>query len=96
MKDGTQKIWGGGDAGGIAKKGRAFNVLGTPDLTWDGRFGELIGELKAAGHATVQHRRKNRVSPDVRVEKRFHDPCTFRVQRFFGLGYCYRNVSSVG
>lgn len=44
-----------GDAEGIAKVGRAFDVTGSPEKTRGGVFlSTLIGELVTAGHHTLQ------------------------------------------
>lgn len=58
-----------GDAGGIAGIGRAFDALGSPEETWDAMFEKLIGELNAAGHGTLQRKKRKLVSSVSRVFK---------------------------
>eukprot|EP00903_Cladosiphon_okamuranus_P017077 g15736.t1 len=50
--------WGGGDCGGIARVGRAFDLRETAWETWENAFSTLIGELNEAGYLTVQKRRR--------------------------------------
>lgn len=54
--------WGGGDAEGIAKVGRAFDVKETPYDTWEFVFATIIGELEQKGHLTLQKKRRKMVS----------------------------------
>lgn len=50
-----------GDADEVAKPGRTFDVVGTPEQTWTQAFDTLIGELSAAGHGTLQRNLKKKV-----------------------------------
>lgn len=61
--------WAGGDALGTARVGRAFDVKGSPQETWDDVFDTVIAELYSLGHYTLQHRRVKTVSPVVTVSR---------------------------